>query len=61
MSLRAASAAGLVTAFQKPPSPLPVDVQTTAASGIRTMKLRYADHEAASEGGSPGPRLGDAG
>ena len=32
--------AGFVTAFQKPSSPLPVDFQTTAASGIRTIKLR---------------------
>jgi hypothetical protein len=41
VSLREASAAGLVTAFQNPSSPLPVDFQITAASGIRTMKLRY--------------------
>jgi hypothetical protein len=41
VSLREATAAGLVTAFQNPSSPLPVDFQTTAASGMRTMKLRY--------------------
>jgi hypothetical protein len=40
VSLRAARACGFEIAARKPPTPLSVERHTTAASGIRTMKLR---------------------
>jgi hypothetical protein len=40
VSLRDATADGLVTARQKPPAPPSVERQATAASGMRTMSPR---------------------
>src|ERR671910_951917 len=62
VSLSAATASGLVTAFQKPSVPFSKDLKTTAASGISATTLRYAmatprPRAAPGIGRALGPRL----
>src|SRR2546425_8057275 len=65
VSFRAAIACGEVTAVQNAPSPPSVDCETSAASGIRTIRLRYAvtrprPRAAPPRYGHPARYLGDA-
>src|SRR5918995_1850348 len=62
VSLSAATASGLLTAFQKPSVPFSNDLKTTAASGISATTLRYAmatprPRAAPGIGRALGPRL----
>ena len=54
VSLRDATAAGLVTAFQKLPSPLLGRLPDDRGERDQDDEAQVPDHEAASEGSTPG-------